>query len=663
MVMGNPVPTLAGDLPQATRDDWLRLVTKVLKGADPGKRLVRRTYDGIGIQPLYTRGDSPDANSAGWPGHFPFVRGGSVAARPGGWEIRQRHQHPDPTRANASIREDLAAGVEAISLRIDMAWSMRQEPPDGCCVLDIDDLDAACAGVDLAEVPVGVEGARFGINAALLVALWRRRGIPLERARGALNVDPLGVAARGVGVDLDAALDRVGEIAAYTDHNLPHATALMCDGHVYHAGGGSEAQELAGAMATAVDYLRAAERAGLPPERAARQIVFRFAADTDIFLTVAKLRAARALWARVCEACGAGADPMRIEALTATRMYTRRDAWNNLMRATLAGTGAALGGADRITVLPFDHALGLPGPLARRLARNIQLVLREESGLGRTMDPTGGAWFIEEVTRRLAREAWSLFQAIEGGGGMAQMLLMGTVQDWISSTLAERMANIARRAEPITGVSEFPALGETPPAVEPFDPAPLIDPAAARLEAAHDTIGRPFGEMIEACLRGEVMQYRGRLSTCTALPPVRLAASFEALRDRSDAILAARGSRPRALLQTLRSPAEHGARLMFARNLFAAAGIETIELAAPEAGAEGGCPIVALCGSDEGYAAQGAAAIQALKQAGCRKVWVMGRPPEIAPALREAGADACLRLGDDVVAILDEALEILGEVP
>src|SRR5690606_28697558 len=197
------------------------------------------------------------------------------------------------------------------------------------------------------------------------------------------------------------------------------------------------------------------------------RIAFRFAVDADVFGSITKLRAARLVWHRIATACGGRPDATHIHAFSAERMAARREVHVNLLRGTAACFAAAAGGADAITVLPYDHALGQPTELARRLARNTQLILHAEGHLARVVDPAGGSWFAESHTKTLAREAWSLFQMVESGGGIADMLLKGTVQGWIAETWAARAANIARRHDPLTGVSEFPDLEGETPAPEP----------------------------------------------------------------------------------------------------------------------------------------------------------------------------------------------------
>ncbi len=651
--------SLAGDFAPATRAQWLELVAKVLNGADPGKRLVRATRDGLEIHPLYLREGAPHPDAAGWPGASPFLRGATATGTAlGGWEIRQRHAHPDPAAASRAIREDLDGGVQAILLRIDTGLTVLGEAADGCCIVDLDDLDEALAGVDLGEVPVALEGGRWGINASLMVALLRRRGTDPGRVRVELGADPLGAAVRGFALDLERGMRRAAEIVAFADAHLAQATAVRADGHVYHAGGASEAQELAAALAGAVAYLRAAEALGVPLGRAATRIAFRLAADADVFLTVAKLRAARWLWARVQQACGIVPAPMRLHALTATRIYARRDPWNNLVRGTLAALAAGLGGADAITVLPFDHALGLPDPLARRLARNTHHILQAETGIHRVIDPLGGAWFVDDLTRGLAQRAWSLFQAIESGGGMVAMLRRGTIQDWVVATRDARLRDVATRREPIIGVGDFPLLDEPPWQPEPVDATALRARVEAKLATATDTVGLRFEELVALSEEGRALRFRGTLDTFTPLPPIRVGQEFEALRDRAERSLAERGVRPAVSLACLGPSAEHAARASFAGNLLAAGGIATLPVdpRAPESVR----PVAFLCGSDAAYAADGVAAIAGLTAAGCRRLWVVGRPPNAA-ALEAAGAEGCIVAGTDAVALLETIHEVLDQ--
>ena len=318
------------------------------------------------------------------------------------------------------------------------------------------------------------------------------------------------------------------------------------DGRVIHDAGGSEVQELAFVLATGVAYLRAIESAGIALEDAQGMIYARLAADADQFLTMAKFRALRLLWARVEQASGLTPKPLFIAADTAWRMLTQRDAYVNMLRATMATFSAGLGGADSINVLPHTLALGLPDAFARRAARNTQLVLLEESNLAKVSDPAAGSGGIETLTQQLCEAAWSLFQEIEKAGGVFAALEQGLIQRKVAATRTAREANIAKRKEVLTGATEFPNLHEAQVAVLDAKPVALA----------------PYGE---AKIKFD------------PLPPMRLAAPFERLRDRSDQILKKSGARPKIFLANLGTPADFTARATFAKSFFETGGIEALD--------------------------------------------------------------------------------------
>jgi methylmalonyl-CoA mutase len=398
------------------------------------------------------------------------------------------------------------------------------------------------------------------------------------------------------------------------------------DGRLIHNAGGSEAQELAYALAVAVEYLRALEAGGTALDAARAMIYFRLAADADEFLTMAKFRALRTLWARVEDACGLEPAPCFVAAETAWRMMTRRDPYVNMLRATIAVVGAGLGGADAITVLPFTLALGLPDRFARRIARNTQLVLLEESNLAKVADPAAGAGGIEDLTDKLCRAAWAAFQEIEAAGGAWAALQQGLIQSKVAAVRGAREAAVARRKDALTGTSDFPDLAEAPVAV--LEVAPAAPPPMAAAPAFEP------------------------------LPRIRLAEPFEALRDASDRTLAQTGARPKVFLANLGTPGDFTARATFAKNFFEAGGIE----AAGNDGFESRDALVAafrasaarlacLCSSDEVYAREAVATAQALRDAGA-VLLLAGRPGALETALTQAGVRAFVFAGCDALAAL-----------
>ncbi|MGV9500383.1 methylmalonyl-CoA mutase family protein [Streptomyces sp. NPDC003642] len=590
---------LAGEFPDVPHEQWQRLVAGVLRksgkdveGAEAEEALSTALEDGLRTRPLYTARDaSPEP---GLPGFAPFVRGGRAEGNTvGGWDVRQRHTTAD----HDAVLADLENGVTSLWLTV------------GEGGIPVAGLGRVLDGVYLDLAPVVLDaGADAGAAARELLKLYEERGVARDAARGNLGVDPLGYEAR-TGQRDEAA--PTAELARLCAEEYPGLRALTVDALPYHEAGGSAAQELGASLATAVAYLRELTGAGLSVEQACGQLEFRYAATADQFLTIAKLRAARRLWARVAEVCGAPrAGAQRQHVVTSPVMMTRRDPWVNMLRTTIATLAAGAGGADAVTVLPFDHALGLPDGFARRIARNTSTILIEESHLARVIDPAGGSWYVERLTDELAHAGWEFFQRVERLGGMAAALRSGDVERDLAETWRARSAKLAKRREPVTGVSEFPFLAEKP----------VVRESAPE---------QPSG----------------------GLPRVRRDEAFEALRARSDAHLAATGSRPRIHLAALGPAAAHTARLTFASNLFQAGGIE------PVTGgtfADSGASEAVLCSSDALYEEQAAARAAELKEAGASHVFLAGRPGEY------PGVDAYVFAGCDAVAVLSATLDRMG---
>jgi methylmalonyl-CoA mutase len=445
-------------------------------------------------------------------------------------------------------------------------------------------------------------------------------------------------------------------------------------------------------MATAVAYLRAMEQAGVPIDDACGQIAFSFSLGTDQYMNIAKLRAARLMWARIAEACDASepARAARIHAVTAARVLTRRDPWVNMLRSTMACFSAAVGGANSITVLPHDAALGQPSPLARRIARNTQLILQEESHLNRVIDPAGGSWALESLTQDLAGAAWALFQDIEKGGGMAEALTSGRIAEQIAEVREARRKDIAKRKAPITGISEFPNLAEPAPELADPDLDALraeagADLAAVREDATHDIFSVEGAaeelevlptEIATATIKGATLGELARASTqdgaraveIAPLPSHSLAEDFEALRDASDAMLEATGARPRMFLANVGPLAHFTARATFARNFFEAGGVECLTnqgFKDPDACAaafrDSGAAAAVICSSDRIYEDQAEPVARALKAAGCRTLYLAGRPAaDRTAAFEAAGIDHFIFMGCDVLGTLQGLHADLG---
>ncbi|WP_428029038.1 methylmalonyl-CoA mutase family protein [Ancylobacter sp.] len=601
--------------PSATRADWLALVEGVLKGAAYDTRMVTRTPDG------YTLDALPERRREAAP----------IAGRPAGapWKVIARIDHDDPALANTQMLEDLNGGADGVAL------VFASSPHAGGFGLPVrfEDLSTALEGLmpEMATLRVDV-GAFQGRDVALALARLFEKADPagLDMRFG---LDPIGdFAARGAApIDWGALSARLGQTVLALRGRGLIAPMVRADGRLHHGAGATDAQELAAVLATALAYLRALEAGGLPLDEAARSIEVTLTADVDQFGTQAKPRAFRLLWQAMLEACGLDPSPVALHMETAWRSLTRHDAQVNLLRGTLAAFAAGVGGADSVSVLPFTQALGLPDAAARRLARNTQIILMEESNLHRVADPGAGAGAIEERTEKLAAAAWELFRQIEREGGMVEALASGTWQARLTAARTARARDIATRRLPLTGTSEFPLLGEAVPAV--------LAPAPRRTTAA-----LPEGALL-----------------CEPLVGERLAEPFEQLRE------AAAATSPRIFLATLGTPAQFTPRASFARAAFEAGGLAapgndgfTGMAALAQAFQASGARLACLCSSDELYAASAVAAAAVLKEAGALRVYLAGKPGGDEAAQRGAGIDGYLFAGIDLVAFLREAQAVLG---
>ncbi len=694
--------TIQDDFPPVDYEQWRQVVEESLRGAPFEKKLVTHTYEGIDVQPVYSRRDAPAGRDPfGFPGLPPFVRGAQpLGATATGWDLRQEYTHPDIRAANEAILEDVGGGATSVLLRLDATARNGQVPGegatanadcDGVLAFSVDDLDAVMDGVDLSTTGVALDaGAAFAPAAAMLAGLWQRRGVDGDGPAGAFLADPLGALARNgqLPLPIDSMLDLLVDLARWTAGSLPRVTAVGVDTTAYHDAGATAAQDLGFAMGTAVAYLRAMCDGGLDIDTAARQILFRIGLGTHHFLAIAKLRAARRLWSRVVEASGGSpaAGGMQIHTRTSNRALTQRDPYVNLLRNTVAAFAAGIGGADVVTSVPFDAMVGLPDTFSRRVARNTVLVLREEAHLHRVIDPAGGSWFLDRLTEQLAEKAWETLQELERRGGILAALESGWVAAQIDAGYAPRAKDIARRKVGITGVSEFPDISEKPVAPPPLDPAALRAAAAARLAAQRtaDAAGElaatddRLASLVQAAASGANLAELARAcgfegSAYNLIPPLEprsFAEPFEELRDASDAWQAAHGRRPRVFLANMGPIAQHSARAMYAKNFFEAGGFEVIgndgfgaAESATAAFSESGARIAVICSSDPLYQEFVPALAPQLKAAGARSVIVAGAPGENAEPWQAAGVDRFIFIKCDVLATLRELLQEEGVWP
>ncbi|GAA4675839.1 methylmalonyl-CoA mutase family protein [Nocardioides nanhaiensis] len=540
---------LASEHDQHARADWEAAAAGVLRKArrlrddDPDElvwqKLTRTTLDGVAVTPLGT----PE-----------LLEGLATTGRPtraGAWDVRSHLASAPEKQLNEEALVDLEGGVTSL-------WLGTGAEPD---------LDALLDGVLLDLAPVVLDAPADPVGVAETFLAWAQ-GRELHPATN------LGVPVAQASAALASRAQQSGVLAFVVD-----ATAV-------HDRGASDAQELGHALAAAAGYLRALEAEGVDVAAAAGLLEFRLAATDEQFPTIAKLRAARRLWARVLELSGLAGDdapPMRLHAVTSRPMMSRYDPYVNMLRTTVAAFAAGTGGADALTVLPFDAPLGRPEVLGRRVARNISALLVEESHVAVVADPAGGAYAVEKLTDDLAAAAWEVLGTLESGGSLDEL---------VAATAAERAQQVATRRRPITGLTEFPNLAEQLPERRP--------------DGAFDGV-RSYG------------------------------AAFEAMRDDPPS--------RNVFLATLGTVAAHTARATFATNLFAAGGV-AVDVAGPTDGLEellaayDGQPVACLAGTDAAYEEWGAQAAAALREAGATHVVVAGKPADHADDSAAMGVDA-----------------------
>jgi methylmalonyl-CoA mutase len=603
------VAALSADVavfPAWSEADWRKAAEAALKGAGLEK-LASRTADGIRIEPLYAPAVGPRALGPEGP-----------------WRVMARLDHPDAGEANAQAVDDLAGGADGLRVVFSGAigaygFGLRRHDSAG--------LHQAFEGIGFDvgprfELDLGRDGVK---QAESFAALVERSGASPADCVVSFGLDPFAACAQGPFP------------ADWTLHAKPFVEAALglaakgfggplavADARSVHAAGGAASQELGFALAAGASLLRALNDAGVPLDAARGRVAFRLAADADEFLTLAKFRALRLAWSRVEEACGLQPMKAQVQAESAWRMMTARDPYVNVMRGAIAAFSAGLGGADSVCVLPHTLAGGFPDSLARRLARNVQLILLRESNLGFVSDPAAGSGAFEALTTALIDKGWAQFQEIEAEGGLPVALARGGLQSRVAESAASLERDVVRLKSPIIGVSAHPDLAERPTDVAP---------------------GAPAREII-ALAEG-------------AMQPIRVAEPFEALRDESDALLERRGVRPKVCLVALGPEPSHRRRVAFMREWLEAGGIESAydgETVTPEEAVErvnaSGASLACLCGDDENYAAKAPAFAKAIKASGAKGLSLAGRPGDSEAYLRAAGVDEFIFAGGDAVAAL-----------
>ncbi len=690
--------------PAHTHADWLATVEKDLKGKPFDKVLVKKTYEGIDIQPMYFVHDLeglPPVDTL--PGQTPYIRGTSASGSVvNPWKIAQEITLGDPAEFNRAVQLDLGRGQNSLNVVFDRA-TLKGQNPDQAAVDDVGrgglsmatmaDAKVAFEGVDLTAYESRFFCGESGIAlAALTVALLEDRSKTAGELKGTLAVDPLGtLAVEGqLGCSLAEAYDRMAQLTLWAGDQAPELRTLAVNVDGYQNSGGNAVQEIAFALATGVEYIRAMQERGLDIDAIARRMTFGFSIGADFFMEIAKFRAARLAWCQVVESFGGDEESkkMRIHARTSRWNKTEVDPWVNMLRVSTEAFSGIAGGVDSLHVSPFDEIFRQPNDFSRRIARNVQIVLKEEGHFDKVVDPAGGCWYVEKITAQLAEKAWNMFQGIEAKGGMAAVLQEGTPQAETAAVAAQRAKNIATRTDRFVGTNMYPNLLEKRLPVEPFDHAAFqkqriaqvsahaasVDTGAcaAALAAVRSACSNINGAVVSAAVQaarcgatlGEITAAlrtgTGSIPTTQPLTLHRGAEPFEKIRRTTEAFTARTGSSPKLFLANMGPIPQHKGRADFSTAFFNVGAFETIGNngfdtvdEAAQAALSSGAKALVICSTDATYPEIVPVLAKQIKTADPNIMIILaGFPKEHIEAFKEAGVDEFLHVRSNALELL-----------
>ncbi len=708
-----PMELILNEFPATPYEMWRTEAEASLKGAPFDKKLVSKTPEGIEIQPIYNPQDiSGVAQVNTYPGFSPFVRGAETTGyHAWSWEVAQHISEGTAKEFNSAARHDLATGQTALRLSLDRASRLGLDPDHapagdvGFCGLSIastSDIEKMLDGIDLEKTAIYFEGGSASlVFLGMFIAVARKKKLITEQLRGAIEQDPLSelVKEAALPVSLDRAYDEMAAVTKWSLRHLPAFQTIHASGAVFHDCGATNTQELAFAIASGLESLREMEKRGLSIDEVASRILFTISMDSDFFMSIAKLRAARLLWSRIIAACGGNerSRRMRIHARTALYNKTRHDPYVNMLRVTAEAFAAVLGGCESLQTGAFDEVIRPADEFSRRIARNTQIILREECNLDRVIDPGGGSYYLEKLTDDVARKTWELFREVETRGGLLRSLETGFIQNLVEASAKKKADLVAHRRVSIIGTNIYANPDETPLAPGDWGLAALYKKRASEVEqlriaAEHEDHAKVLASLanlmsksgealvegvIAAADKGATLGEISRALRPGSEKPVsiptlsrrRAAADFEELRAASARFAASRGRKPTVYLAGMGPVKQYKVRADFSAGFFAAGGFEiilnggftTAEEAVSVAGATP-AEIVVICSTDETYPDLVPPIARGLKQTAPEKIVVVaGLPgPDLTEQFRQAGVDDFIHLRANCAEMLKTFLTKLG---
>ncbi len=701
---------ISDDFPVPTLNEWREVVEKDLKGADYEKKLLWKTPEGFTVKPLYTQEDLKNIEHLeNLPGYYPYTRGTNPLQNVNpGWQIRQDTMSASPEDVNQAIRDGLARGENAIGIRLDNAAriGLDGDHPDakdlcgrgGCTLTSVNGLRIALQDIDLDRYPITI---RCGTSAvpvlSMLVALAEERGINRRVLFGAIECDPIRELVKygSLRAPLSLMYREMADMVSFCQSNTPGIRSIMVNSQHWHNGGASTVQELGYTLSTGIEYLREMVNRGLSVDQAALATVFSFSVSTNLFMEVAKIRAARMLWAKIVKSFGSqseDAQKMFIHARTSTFTKTKYDPYNNMLRSAVESFAAGVAGVDSMYVAPFDETLGRPDTFSSRIARNQQIILKEEAYLSRIVDPGAGSYYIESLTDSVAREAWSIIQETDAHGGMIACLKQGLPQQSVAATYSQRQKGLSTRRTPVVGITNYADANEKEVSKGHIPREEFVSKRKNRvnrlkavrsnslvrnlltaltqtvyaengnlMEPAINAIkeGATLAEVLDALLQGA----DGEHVKVERILSRRLSMPYEKLRDQARAFKARTGSPPEVLLLPTGPLTMRRARADFSFGFFNAGGFSVNESEPFEKVdelkktiKESKALVYVACSDDpsyEGFVPELVKTIKAAKPEAL--VYVAGYPAEQIDRLNDAGVDGFIHIKSD-------ALETLGHI-
>jgi methylmalonyl-CoA mutase len=700
---------LKSDFSTPTYEEWKAIAEEHLKGVPFEEALSTHTYEGIVLQPIYCQKDIKDLPYLGGkPGFGNYARGISAEGYlTRSWEICQAIHCGLPEDFNRALKHDMERGQTAVNLTPDMATRMGLDideaeigdvGADGVSVANLNDLSTALKDIDIEKFPIHIDAGFSGLKILmLLVALFTKQGKKIDKINGSIDTDPLGfMAIHGkLPISLEKAYGHMAQVTSWTVKNAPQIKTIGISGVPYHNAGASAVQELACALATAVEYIDRMMERNLTIDDIAGSMRFSFGIGPFYFMEVAKLRAARMLWAKIVETYEGNKESqkMTIHGVTSFYNQTMYDPYVNMLRTFTEAFSAVVGGVDSLQTNPFDETFGQPEKFSRRMARNTQVILAEEAHLTQLIDPAGGAYYVEKLTIDVAKKTWALFQEIESRGGIFKALKDGFPQAEIERTAEKRKKDLAERKTVMVGINAFANINEKKRESRVPDYKKIHKTRVKQLKAYWSTVsgkehrkisdkllvlaGRAPRDLIhagvEALLAGATIGeflWTPRIDKPPSIKPLRIhriSEIFEVLRDTVDAYETKTGAKPLLFLAAMGPLTQYKERADFSTDFFKVGGFDVIgpkdqgfetPAAVVDAAIESKAQVVAICSSDSTYPDLVPPITKELKEKNPDvRVVVVGYPKDQVETYTEAGVDAFIYEGVDVHLILSKILE------